>query len=44
MRTIIINFQETLAIVVRMRWDRLTVTALGGVAAFVMGIGLLLED
>jgi uncharacterized membrane protein YfcA len=27
-----------------MRWDRLTVTALGGIAAFVMGIALLLED
>ena len=27
-----------------MRWDRLTFTALGGVAAFLVGIGLLLGD
>jgi uncharacterized membrane protein YfcA len=27
-----------------MRWDRLTFMALGGVAAFLMGIGLLIED
>lgn len=27
-----------------MRWDRLTFTALGGIAAFLMGIALLLED
>lgn len=27
-----------------MRWDRLTFTALGGIAAFLIGIGLLLED
>ena len=27
-----------------MRWDRLTFTALSGVAAFLVGIGLLLGD
>ena len=27
-----------------LRWDRLTFTALGGVAAFVIGIALLLGD
>ena len=27
-----------------MRWDRLTFTALGGVAALLIGIALLLED
>jgi hypothetical protein len=27
-----------------MRWDRLTFTALGGVAAFLVGIALLLGD
>jgi hypothetical protein len=27
-----------------MRWDRLTFTALGGVAAFLLGIALLLVD
>ena len=27
-----------------MRWDRLTFTALGGVAAFLIGIALLLGD
>jgi hypothetical protein len=27
-----------------MRWDRLTFTALGGIAVFLIGIGLLLED
>jgi hypothetical protein len=27
-----------------MRWDRLTFTALGGVAAFLLGIALLLGD
>jgi len=27
-----------------MRWDRLTFTALGGVAAFLVGIALLLAD
>jgi hypothetical protein len=33
-----------LAIVPRMRWDRLTLTALGGIAALLLGIALLLED
>jgi hypothetical protein len=33
-----------LAIVAGMRWDSLTFTALGGIAAFLMGIALLLED
>jgi uncharacterized membrane protein YfcA len=27
-----------------MRWDRLTFTALGGIAAFLMGIAMLLAD
>jgi hypothetical protein len=27
-----------------MRWDRLTLTALGGIAALLMGIALLIED
>ena len=44
MRTIIINFQERSPIVRSMRWDRLTFTALGGIAALLVGIALLLED
>jgi hypothetical protein len=27
-----------------MRWDRLTLTALGGIAALLLGMALLLED
>jgi hypothetical protein len=33
-----------LAIVPRMRWDRLTLTPLGGIAALLLGMALLLED
>ena len=44
MRTIIINFQEALAIVARMGWKSAHRHSPRGIAAFVMGIGLLLED
>jgi len=33
-----------LPILADMRWDRLTLTALGGIAALLLGIALLLED
>jgi hypothetical protein len=39
-----INFYAALPIVPRMRCDWLTLTALGGIAALVMGVALLLAD
>ena len=33
-----------MAIAAGMRWDRLTFTALGGIAVFMMGVALLFED